>query len=355
MPTNNEKKAYSELMNELRKIQKALEKCYSTETFNPLSERYLSLNFTNEEVLTYTTSNQGELLKLRTLRGAVDSLITSKKRFYGTNSVAPTSVLPQTLTTPSSTPNKATEEAPKVLEDEPKENARLEKPASTESEIVEDHPEIDADFTETPLVVSSNQVLDENPLDNLETIPTAAVSVEPEQNLEQQEANPSVDDERDPIKPVQNTTLADSESTKDDLRAEKLASINPTWKKIQNKCAEFKKNYPLDSIDDISKPYGAIYQFAREFENQKNAYIDGRSDLKTFKTNLTNSVNNYSQGVLRDHRGWKELVVNILFFIATVGVGYAAAALFTQRVNPIQLDTNSVKLMNEAKDSVIAL
>ena len=56
--------------------------------------------------------------------------------------------------------------------------------------------------------------------------------------------------------------------------------------------------------------------------------------------------------MLSTHRGYKELFANLLLAISTLGVGYLAAALFTQRFNPIKLNTDTVNTLDKAQEKI---
>jgi hypothetical protein len=81
-------------------------------------------------------------------------------------------------------------------------------------------------------------------------------------------------------------------------------------------------------------------------------YKEGMMDLKMFKEQATKEIQEQRQGVLNEHRGCKELLANLLLVIGTLGIGYALAALYTQRFLPIKLNTHNAECMDEALKSV---
>ncbi|MCL9683723.1 hypothetical protein [Legionella maioricensis] len=134
------------------------------------------------------------------------------------------------------------------------------------------------------------------------------------------------------------------------LREKKLSEYTKLIKQLEAKRDEFHTRYPNDSCDDITNAYGASCQLVNILNGYAESYKNQDITLTQFKENSSRVIQNRRSGVLGEHRGVKELLINILLVIGTLGIGYAVAALFTQNLSPIKCNTDTVNLLTKTKE-----
>jgi len=120
-------------------------------------------------------------------------------------------------------------------------------------------------------------------------------------------------------------------------------------KKLEEKREQLHQRYPQDAANDMNTAYGAATQLVFVLNGYVRQYQHQNIDQAQFNQLASSQIQNNINGVLGTHRGIKEILINLLFAIGTLGVGYALAALFTQRFNPIQCNTDSVTILNEGE------
>lgn len=131
------------------------------------------------------------------------------------------------------------------------------------------------------------------------------------------------------------------------LRELQLCEYGKLLKQLKAKRDEFHLRYPDDPSDDISNAYGASCQLTNILIGYAEQYKHQRISLKQFKDNSSRVIQSKRHGVLGEHRGMKELLLNLLLAIGTLGIGYIVAAFFTQSLNPVKCNTNAVTLLDE--------
>jgi hypothetical protein len=136
------------------------------------------------------------------------------------------------------------------------------------------------------------------------------------------------------------------------LHERQLSEFTNCLKLLEAKRDEFHVRYPQESSDDITKVYGVSCQLLKTLEQCAQSYINGLFDLNQFKTNATQAIRDKRNGILSEHRGFKEILVNFLLAIGTLGVGYAIAALFTHRLAPISINTDSINKLDQVQDTL---
>ena len=144
----------------------------------------------------------------------------------------------------------------------------------------------------------------------------------------------------------QETAQADVEWNK---RERQLSAYAEWLKKLEEKRDELHARYPQDSEDDTSKAYGAACQLVNILNGYAEQYKGQDITLEQFKENSSRVIKDKRQGVLGEHRGIKEILVNLLLAIGTLGVGYAIAAIFKQSITPIKCNTATVNLLNDTE------
>jgi hypothetical protein len=151
-------------------------------------------------------------------------------------------------------------------------------------------------------------------------------------------------------------TLATPESTSAEgtsintevyMRTQQLNEYNKWIIQLETKRDELHTRYPKDSSDDMDTAYGAACQLVNILNGYAVSYINQDIDLKKFKEHSSRVINTKRNGVLGEHRGIKELLTNLLLAIATLGLGYAIAALFTQSLTPLKCKTKTVYLLDD--------
>lgn len=133
------------------------------------------------------------------------------------------------------------------------------------------------------------------------------------------------------------------------LREQKISQYTKLLKQLEIKRDEFHTRYPDDSCDDVSNAYGAACQLVNILNGYTESYKKQDINLTQFKENSSRVIQSRRNGVLGEHRGVKELLINLLLVIGTLGIGYAFAALFTQSFTPIKCNTDTVNRLNETK------
>ncbi|KTD32375.1 hypothetical protein Lmor_2313 [Legionella moravica] len=159
------------------------------------------------------------------------------------------------------------------------------------------------------------------------------------------------------------TVQADSSQsdkvTKQDLKSKQMKArelqlhqFDRLVKQLVIKRDEFHKRYPLELDDEVKKPYGAACQLVQRLMSYSEMYKEGIIDINEFKEQATHEIREQRKGVLSEHRGYKELMANILLALGTLGIGYVIAALFTQSFSPIKLNTSTVNQLDETLNAV---
>lgn len=133
------------------------------------------------------------------------------------------------------------------------------------------------------------------------------------------------------------------------LREQQLGEYYKILKQLEKKRNEFHISYPQDIEDDITKAYGAACQLVNILNGYAEQYKNQDITLIQFKAHSSRVIQSRRNGVLGEHRGFKELLTNLLLVIGTLGIGYIIAAFFTQSLTPIKCNTKTVNLLNDIK------
>ena len=136
------------------------------------------------------------------------------------------------------------------------------------------------------------------------------------------------------------------------VREQKISQYTKLLNQLEIKRDEFHVRYPDDSSDDLNTAYGAAYQLVNILNGYAESYKKQDISLEQFKENSSRVIQSRRNGVLGEHRGVKESLLNLLLVIGTLGIGYAFAALFTRSFTPIKCNTDTVSLLNETKEKL---
>ncbi len=109
------------------------------------------------------------------------------------------------------------------------------------------------------------------------------------------------------------------------------------------------KNYNfLGAYNDMDALIKALNGFSTSYELCE-------MNLGDFKRLSAELIQNNIDGSLGKHRGYKEILVNLLLALGTLGVGYAIAALFTQSLTPIKCNTDSANILHGTKGELFKM
>lgn len=122
------------------------------------------------------------------------------------------------------------------------------------------------------------------------------------------------------------------------------------FNKLREKCEELHQRYPQDDATDLTTAFGTATRLITTLNSYLDQYHRQEIELAEFNQLASAEIRNNVNGVLGQHRGIKEILINLLFAIGTLGIGYALAALFTQRFNPIRCQTDSVTILGESEE-----
>ncbi len=227
-------------------------------------------------------------------------------------------------------------------------------PEHKEAPIVVDTPveqvATSSEHKETPIVVDTPVEQAAIAPEDKETSKAIEVSVEQATSPEEENdpemefliRGPSFEEESQNQETIQ--------ATIERSKRERQLSVYTEWlKKLEEKRDELHARYPQDTEDDASKAYGAACQLVNILNGYIEQYKDQDITLKQFKENSSRVIQDKRQGVLSEHRGFKEILMNLLLAIGTLGVGYAIAAIFKQSLTPIKCNTATVNLLNDVE------
>ena len=149
----------------------------------------------------------------------------------------------------------------------------------------------------------------------------------------------------------------------DPKRVFELAAVKQQLNALSDKSAEFNgklqsllANNPddLKKAEEYRKAKAAINSIHHQVQNLYNDYIYGDIDLNTFKEAAKPLLDNENEHVqtLQSHRGTKQILINLLAFILTAGVGYGIAAIATRRFMVFNPHTDSSKKADDLLQSI---
>lgn len=358
-------KVYDETIAGLIKIKHALNHdCTSEEKFNAIVTSYNSINLTKPELLDYFNKNKRDRNTFFNLNAVITGLIAHFKTTFKIdpkNPLIKTSTV-QNVLTEITTKKVSTVDNNSPVAGAPSHAVKRNQPETSQLE----HHETEV-HEDLPSLYLNTEFSSENPVSSVHALPSLALETQPSNetpidppNSEADEVEVSQKDleaKRDSQSEQLNSSVHTEPTEKEnflDTRLQSLQPINSSWQLLLKKREKFVKKYPLDIVIDTSKPLGALSQFTIEFDNCMQTYLkDG--NLEHFKRDGMQVIRNYRNGVLSEHRGCKEVLANLFFAIGTLGIGYLAAALYTQRFNPILVKTDSVEKMDETYDSVMRM
>jgi len=149
----------------------------------------------------------------------------------------------------------------------------------------------------------------------------------------------------------------------DPKRVLDLAAVKQHLDALSDKRAEFDgkivrllRDYTEESkqVEEYRKARNAINHIHTQIEVLYNKYVCGEIELEAFKNAAKPLLNNENEHVqtLQSHRGVKQILVNLLAFVLTLGVGYGVAALATGRFMLFKPHTNSSKTAEDLLQSI---
>jgi hypothetical protein len=101
------------------------------------------------------------------------------------------------------------------------------------------------------------------------------------------------------------------------------------------------------------KAHSSALNLAKSIETVANNYASDSLDLNSFKAQCRDlfSTDNHDIQVLHTHRGWKQLLVNVLAALIG-GIFYMAAAVCTGRLLLFRPETNAEKRVNHLAEAI---
>lgn len=318
---------FDALYKELEKMKHELKYCNSLDQLDTLVQHHAKINTDTDAVLRHITKNpaaQAKILKLE--KGIAEQLFNKKTKF------SPKQEIPELISDESTSTDLGAND--------------LNDPHGTDALVVENTrlsesiPHIEPEEPLIAVKYADNPPIHQDPVSAVSHVINTSNS-----NIIM-EAKP-------PIKPVEDKTKTGFLTIEQKKERElQLGQFDKILKQLMGKRDEFHLNYPKESCDDVAKAYGAAYQLVKKLTGFSHSYKEGMMDLKMFKEQTTKEIQEQRKGVLKEHRGCKELLANLLLVIGTLGIGYALAALYTQRFLPIKLNTHTAECMDEALKSV---
>ncbi|CEG56143.1 hypothetical protein [Legionella fallonii] len=136
------------------------------------------------------------------------------------------------------------------------------------------------------------------------------------------------------------------------VREKQLSEFTKYLNQLAAKRDKFHEEYPKDPPEHPHKIYGAMNLLVMSLEQSAESYKSGSIDLDQFKLETSQAIRDKRNGIISEHRGYKEILVNLLLAIGTLGIGYALAALFTQSFTPIKVNTDSANQLDETQEAV---
>ncbi len=142
-----------------------------------------------------------------------------------------------------------------------------------------------------------------------------------------------------------------------DLNKERqLMTVREQIKLVRKKAEYFNDQYKMTNDINYLNAYNAANSLAKDVENLTNLYALNKNnewDLHQFKeeAKLLFKDNRKDIQELQKHRGWKEVLVNVLAAILG-GVFYLAAAAYKGSFLVFKPATDSIKKINELEKSI---
>ncbi len=121
---------------------------------------------------------------------------------------------------------------------------------------------------------------------------------------------------------------------------------------IIKKREDFGKKYVENQEYKYWSAYNAMCVLIKRLEGIQTCYELLELNLSEFKKQSEQEIQDSIDGELGQHRGMKEILVNLLFALATVGIGYAAAAFFKKSWTPIKCNTAASNCLMNAKSEL---
>lgn len=315
---------FDALYKELEKMKHELKHCNSLDQLDTLVHHHAKINTDTDAVLRHITKNPAAQAKILKLEKGIAEQLFNKKKEFSSKQETPELISEESTSTDSGANDQHGTDALVV------ENTRL-------SESI---PHIEP---EEPLIAVKHA---DNPPIHQDPVLAVSPVINTSNSNIIMEAKP-------PIKPVEEKTKTGFLTIQQKKERElQLGQFDKILKQLMGKRDEFHLSYPKESCDDVTKAYGAAYQLVKKLTGFSHSYREGMMDLKMFKEQATKEIREQRKGVLNEHRGCKELLANLLLVIGTLGIGYALAALYTQRFLPIKLNTHTAECMDEALKSV---
>ena len=138
-------------------------------------------------------------------------------------------------------------------------------------------------------------------------------------------------------------------------REKQLSQFNHLIAQWQIKKTKFHLDHPDHLKKDTNQAYGAVNDLITQLDSYAVAYKNSELSLKDFKRKSTGVIQECRYGVLKNHRGYKEVITNLLFAIGTIGIGYALASTYSGTFTPIKCNTDSANKLQETQISVDAI
>lgn len=371
----NQEKAYKWVKNGLKDIKKALQHCDNAEHFHSIVASYESIDVKRTEVQEYLKANHRSRASLIDLEKDIASLIMANRHIYGEKKPEP-EVLTRSVdkkivvdTAPSNTEGKKPQTETTITPPVPE---TIQPPTSVMTQpsvpIVTTPPTPIITTPPVPVVITPPvPVLTPLPVSVVTTpsvpvitTPPVPVTTKSQELTITEPPVPITTKPQEPVttlpeEPVQTTVEEEQKQKTAQLRAVRetqLTEFTKYLKQLMAKRDQFHNDYPKDPPENPHKIYGAMNLLVQSLEQSAESYKSGVIDLDQFKSDTTQAIRDKRDGVISQHRGSKEILVNLLLAISTLGIGYLLAALFTRSFTPIKVNTDSVNQLDETKEAV---
>lgn len=345
MPATRNKVIFNEVYKDLEQIRKDLKKCKTEEDYNPILDRYTQIDTKSKAIIAHITSNKSANKKLVDLEGKIAVLIVSLNIKFELEQPENELEIKKHHTSKEDTSNE--------------EHKKHSKRKSVK------HKAIDWDNI-------AHKLMHSMPLHDgaHHTDPTLEATIKPQTELKIEVRIESSIDHSIPLQSEHSVeTVAEPkiEATENsihqqcvanaerNIRENQLRQYSQFLKQLEEKRDEFHQRYPDDLDDDVTKAYGAACQLLNILYGYAESYKNQDINLDEFKEHSSRVIKDRRNGVLGEHRGYKELLTNLLLAIGTLGIGYAIAALFTQSLTPIKCNTKTTNLLVDTEESLISV
>ncbi len=331
----NQEKAYKMVKNGLKDIKKALQDCDNAEHFHSIVTSYDSIDVRRSDVQEYLKVNPRSRSSLIELEKEIASLLIANRHIYGEKKPEP-----EVLTSPADK-KVVVETAPK---DEESAKSKTETTTKPQGPITTEPLE--------PVATKPLNPVTTEPLEPIATTPLDPVTTEPLEPVTAKSQDPVIDKSQEPVNPTIEEELQQKASQLRTVRETQLTEFTRYLKQLAAKREQFHKDYPKDPPENPNKIYGAMSLLVQSLEQSAESYKSGAINLDRFKADTTQTIRDKRDGVISEHRGCKQILINLLLAISTLGVGYLLGALLTRSFTPIKVNTDSANQLDDTQEAV---